>query len=95
MLSRVHHHHAFFLKVIRIMRRFTCILSAAVLSFLFLGLVGCSEDNEQATKETAKGGVIVDPAKAIPQAGSMEEYAKSNPGMHGAATGSGKVTPKK
>ena len=77
------------------MRRLTCVLSAALLSFCFLGLVGCSEDNEVANKETAKGGVIVDPAKAIPQAKSMEDYAKSNPGMSGAATSGGKVAPKK
>jgi len=36
-----------------------------------------------------QGGVAVDPSKAIPQAKSMEEYAKLNPGMSGAATVSG------
>ncbi len=71
-------------------------LSFALLGFCFLGLPGCGEDNETASKElAAKSATTVDPAKAIPQAKSMEDYFKSNPGSSGQATSSGTSASKK
>ena len=80
------------------MRLLTSALSLTVLSFCFLGLVGCSEDNEAASKEqAAKSTGTVDPAKVIPQSKTQAEYYKNNPGSTGAASGSGRApaTPKK
>jgi hypothetical protein len=60
-----------------------------------MGLVGCAEDNESATREQASkaGGEVKSTA---PPVSSMEEYAKQNPGMGGAATSSkGPQTKKK
>ncbi len=76
------------------MRLFTCGLSVALLSFCFLGLTGCAEDNEAAINEQAAKTKASDipPDKATPPINSMEEYAKRNTGMAGA--GSGKAAPK-
>ena len=78
------------------MKFLTSGLSLAVLGFCFLGLAGCSEDNEAASKElAAKSNVKVDPAKIIPQAKTQAEYFNTNPGTSGTATGSGTATKKK
>jgi hypothetical protein len=74
------------------MRRFTIALGSAVLSFCFLGLVGCGEDNEAAINaQASKSTGSVDPSKVIPPSKTQMDYFKNNPGTSGAATGSGKT----
>ena len=78
------------------MRLFTCGLSVALLSFCFLGLTGCAEDNEAAINEQAsktKGDTI--PAdKVSPPVSSQKEWAKRNPGLNPASSSSTGVKPK-
>ncbi len=76
------------------MRLLTCGLSVALLSFCFLGLTGCAEDNEAAINEQAAKtkGADIPPDKASPPINSMEEYRNRNVGIAGA--GSGKAAPK-
>jgi hypothetical protein len=78
----------FLRRVTLTMRLFTSGLSFAVLSFCFLGLAGCGEDNEAASRDqAAKTTTSVDSSKVIPQSNSQADYFKNNPGTSGAATG--------
>jgi hypothetical protein len=70
------------------MRSFTFVLGLGLLSFCLTGLLGCGEDNEAASRDSAaKGTATVDPSKSIPQSKDMADYMKNNPGMKGAGTG--------
>jgi hypothetical protein len=75
-----------FLRRVRlIMRLFVNGVSLALLSFCFLGLAGCAEDNEAAIKEqaaTAKGTI---PGSRTAQAQTQEEYYEITPGVRGGA----------
>ncbi len=76
------------------MRLFTCGLSVALLSFCFLGLTGCGEDNEAAVNELAsksKATSVPSDKVSPPRGPTMEDYAKSNPGSTPGATGSGRT----
>ena len=67
------------------MRLFVNGLSLALLSFCFLGLAGCAEDNEAAIKAqaaTAKGTI---PGSRTAQAQTLEEYYEITPGVRGGA----------
>ncbi|QEH35289.1 hypothetical protein OJF2_38370 [Aquisphaera giovannonii] len=71
------------------MKHFTSCLALALLGFCLMGVTGCGEDNEAAVKQqeaTVKDTNV--PKEPPPK--TMEEYAKRNPGMSGAATGSKK-----
>ena len=77
----------FLRSAIPIMRLFTRGLSLALLSFCFLGLVGCAEDNEAAIKEQAskaRGRTI--PGSRTAQAQTQDEFYEITPGVHGAGT---------
>jgi hypothetical protein len=76
-------------RVILIMRLFTRGLSLALLSFYFLGLAGCGEDNEAAIKEQASKAKEKIPGSRSAQAQTQEEYYRITPGVQGAGTASG------
>ena len=71
------------------MRLFAGGLSRALLSFCFLGLAGCGEDNEAAIKEQASKAKGTIPGSRSAQAQSQEEYYEITPGLQGAGTRSG------
>jgi hypothetical protein len=72
------------------MRLFTSGVSLTLLSFCFLGLAGCGDDNEAASRDSAsKTTATVDPSKVIPQSSNMGDYFKNNPGAAGAGAGKG------
>jgi len=72
------------------MRLITRGLTLAVLGLGAMGLAGCGEDNEAASRDAAsKGGVTVDASKAPPPSKSMDDYFKNNPGTTGAGTAKG------
>lgn len=78
------------------MRRIISGLGTIALGLCLVGLSGCGEDNEAASRDAAaKGTATVDPAKSIPQSKSMEDYRKNNPGMGGAGAGAGGYGKKK
>ena len=61
-----------------------------MLGLCLLGLVGCGEDNEAASREqAAKSKGLINPAKTIPQSKTQEEFFKNNPGSSPGATSSG------
>ena len=66
------------------MRLFTSGLSLALLSFCFLGLAGCGEDNEAAIKEQASKAKGTIPGSRTAQAQTQEEYFEITPGVQGA-----------
>lgn len=79
-----------------IMRMIIGGLGTLALGLCLLGMSGCGEDNEAASRDMAsKGTATVDPAKSIPQSKSMDDYAKNNPGMKGAGAGAGGYAKKK
>jgi hypothetical protein len=70
------------------MRLFTRGLSPVLLSFCFLGLAGCGEDNEAFIKEQAAKAKGTIPGSRTAQAQTQEEYYQITPGLRGAgATG--------
>jgi ABC-type phosphate transport system substrate-binding protein len=71
------------------MRLFTNGLSLALLSFCFLGLAGCGEDNEAAINEQASKAKGTIPGSRTAQAQTQEEYYEITPGVQGAGTRSG------
>ncbi len=72
-----------------IMRLFTSGLSLALLSFCFLGLAGCAEDNEAAIKQQASKAKGTIPGSRTAQAQTQEEYFEITPGVTGAGMRSG------
>ena len=71
------------------MKLFTSALSLALLSFGFLGLAGCGEDNEAAIKEQASKAKGIIPGSRTAQAQTQEEYYEITPGVRGAGAASG------
>lgn len=71
------------------MRVFTRGLGLALLSFGFLGLAGCVEDNEAFLKEQASRAKGTIPGSRTAQAQTPEEYYEITPGLPGAGTRSG------
>ena len=76
-----------------IMRLFTNGLSLALLSFCFLGLAGCGEDNEAAINEQASKAKETIPGARSPQAKTQEEYYNITYGIQGVGTGKGSSYP--
>jgi ABC-type phosphate transport system substrate-binding protein len=64
-------------------------LSLALLSFCFLGLAGCGEDNEAAIKEQASKAKGTIPGSRTAQAQTQEEYYEITPGVQGVGTAGG------
>ena len=79
----------FLKRVILIMRMFASGLSLALLSFCFLGLAGCGEDNEAAIKEQASKAKGTIPGSRTAQAQTQEEYYEITPGLRGAGAPTG------
>src|SRR6516162_11651333 len=79
----------FLRRVILIMRLFTSGSRLALLSFCFLGLAGCAEDNEAAIKEQAAKAKGTIPGSRTAQAQTQEEYYEITPGVQGAGMRSG------
>ena len=71
------------------MRLFTSGMSLALLSFCFLGLGGCGEDNEAAIKEQAAKAKGTIPGSRTAQAQTQEEYFEITPGVRGAGMAGG------
>jgi hypothetical protein len=71
------------------MRLFTSGLSLALLSFCFLGLAGCGEDNEAAINEQASKAKGTIPGSRTAQAQTQEEYFEITPGVRGAGAAGG------
>ena len=71
------------------MRLFTSGLSLALLSFCFLGLAGCGEDNEAAIKEQASKAKGTIPGSRTAQAQTQEEYLRDHPWSAGGGYASG------
>ena len=63
--------------------------SFTLLSFCFLGLAGCEEDNEAAIKEQASRAKGTIPGSRTAQAQTQEEFYEITPGVQGAGTASG------
>jgi hypothetical protein len=61
----------------------------SLLSFCFLGLSGCAEDNEAAIREQASKAKGTIPGSRTAQAQTQEEFYEITPGVHGAGTASG------
>src|SRR5262249_42388802 len=76
-------------RVLLIMRLFTSGSRLALLSFCFLGLAGCGEDNEAAMREQASKAKGTIPGSRTAQAQTLEEYYEITPGVQGAGTRSG------
>ena len=83
----------FLRRVILIMRLFTSGLSLALLSFCFLGLAGCGEDNEAAINEQASKAKEKIPGARSPQAKTQEEYYSITYGVQEVGTGKGSGYP--
>jgi hypothetical protein len=66
-------------------------LSFALLSFCFLGLAGCGEDNEAAIKAQAAKAKGTIPGSRTAQAQTQEEYYEITPGVQGAGLRNGPV----
>jgi len=60
-------------------------LSLALLSFCFLALAGCAEDNEAAIKEQASRAKGTIPGSRTAQAQTQQEYYEITPGVRGGA----------
>jgi hypothetical protein len=73
----------------RIIRSATTGLSLALLSYCFLGLIGCGEDNEAAIKEQASKAKGTIPGSRTAQAQTQEEFNEITPGVKGAGMRSG------
>jgi hypothetical protein len=71
------------------MRLFTGGLRLTLLSYCFLGLAGCGEDNEAAIKEQASKAKGTIPGSRTAQAQTQEEYYEITPGVQGAGTRGG------
>ena len=71
------------------MRLFTSGSSLALLSYCFLGLAGCGEDNEAAIKEQAAKAKEMIPGSRTAQAQTQEEYYQITPGVQGAGVRGG------
>jgi hypothetical protein len=71
------------------MRLFASEFSLVLLSFCFLGLAGCGEDNEAAIKEQAAKAKGTIPGSRTAQAQTQDEYYEITPGVQGAGTASG------
>jgi hypothetical protein len=71
------------------MRLFADGLRVALLSFCFLALAGCGEDNEAAIKEQAAKAKGTIPGSRTAQAQTQEEYFEITPGVQGAGARSG------
>ncbi len=78
-------------RITRIMRLFTSGLSLALLSYCFLGLAGCSEDNEAAMRAQAAKAKGTIPGSRTAQAQTQEEYFQITPGVTGAGMPGGPV----
>lgn len=62
----------------------------ALLGLSLLGLVGCGEDNEEASRaQAAKSTGLINPSKTIPPAQNQAEFYKNNPGSSPGATAAG------
>jgi hypothetical protein len=68
---------------------FTRGLSLALLTFGFLALAGCGEDNERFIKEQASKAKGTIPGSRTAQAQTQEEYFEITPGVTGVGTRSG------
>jgi len=77
------------------MRLFTTGLSLALLSFCFLGLAGCGEDNEAAINDQASKTKERIPGARSPQPKTQEEYGSMTYGIQGVGTGKGTGYPGK
>ena len=73
------------------MRLLSSGLSRAVLSFCFLGLAGCGEDNEAAINEQASKAKGTIPGSRTAQAQTQREYFEITPGVQGAGMRTGPV----
>ena len=71
------------------MRLFANGLSLALLSFCFLGLAGCGEDNEAAINAQASKAKGTIPGSRSAQAQTQDEYYEITPGVQGAGARSG------
>ncbi len=67
------------------MKRLFCGSSLALLSFCFLGLSGCAEDNEAAIKEQARTAKGTIPGSRTATAQSQDRYYDITPGVRGGA----------
>jgi hypothetical protein len=68
----------------------------AILGLCLLGVAGCGEDNEAASRDrAAKSPGLVNPSKTLPQAKTQAEFFKNNPGSNPGATGTGSAAGKK
>jgi hypothetical protein len=63
--------------------------SFTLTSFCFLGLAGCTQDNEAAIKEQAAKAKGTIPGSRTAQAQTLEEYYEITPGVRGAGMKSG------
>ena len=72
-----------------IMKSLTSGLRLALLSFCFLGLAGCGDDNERAINEQASRARETIPGSRSAQAKTQEEYFQITPGVQGVGTVSG------
>lgn len=61
----------------------------ALLTFCFLGLAGCAEDNEAFIKEQASRAKGTIPGSRTAQAKTLEEFYEITPGVQGAGTAYG------
>ena len=71
------------------MRLFTSGLGLALLSFSFVALAGCGEDNEATIKEQASKAKGIIPGSRTAQAQTQQEYYEITPGVQGAGMRSG------
>ena len=72
------------------MKRLATTCCGVILGLCLVGLVGCGEDNEAASRElAAKSTGLVNPSKTLPQPKTQDEFLKINPGSNPGATGSG------
>src|SRR5262245_31602428 len=76
-------------RVILIMKLFTSRLCLALLSYCFLVLAGCGEDNEAAIKEQESRARGTIPGSRSPQAKTQGEYFEITPGVQGAGSSTG------
>ena len=75
------------------MRLFTSGLSLALLSFCFLGLAGCREDNEAAINTQMSRSKEKIPGAISPRAKTQDEYYEITYGVKGVGTGKGSDYP--
>ncbi len=75
------------------MKLYTRGSSHALLSFCFLGLAGCGEDNEAAIKEQAANSKEKIPGARSPMARTQDEYFETTYGVQGVGLGKGSKYP--